>query len=222
MLDRVLETEVMDSAEEARDYDTMDHRLVNEHFVADLVAFWPPTGNVLDLGTGTAQIPIELCRKAGAVHVVAVDAARHMLELGRDNVRRAGLAERIRLELCDAKRLPFADGTFDAVVSNSIVHHIPEPAAVLREMVRVVKPRGALFVRDLARPPDEATLQRLVAQYAGDANDHQRQMFADSLHAALTLEEIADRVAALGFPRSGPRLTSDRHWTWTALKPPVG
>jgi ubiquinone/menaquinone biosynthesis C-methylase UbiE len=218
MLPRVLEPEVMDSADEASDYDAMDHRAVNECFVADFLAAGPGGASVLDVGAGTAQIPIELCRRAPGVRVVAIDAARHMIDLGRQNVRRAGLTDRIRLELCDAKQLPSPDALFEAVISNSIVHHIPRPESVLAEMVRVTKPGGTLFVRDLARPADEATLASLVEQYAGDANDRQRRMFADSLHAALTVNEMRDLVATLGLPPEGVRMTSDRHWTWVAVR----
>src|SRR5438132_87870 len=81
---------------------------------------------------------------------------------GGDHVRRAGQERRILVERCDAKQMPFADGHFRGVISNSIVHHVPEPAGVLREMVRVLKRRGLLFVRDLMRPPDEKTLRQLV------------------------------------------------------------
>jgi ubiquinone/menaquinone biosynthesis C-methylase UbiE len=216
MLPRVLEPEVMDSAEEARDYDAMDHAAVNRVFVADFLAAWDGRGPVLDVGAGTAQIPIELCRQHPTAEATAVDLAEHMLRVGRANVRRAGLEARVRLERCDAKRLPYAAGAFGAVISNSIVHHIPEPAAVLAEMVRVAAPGGLLFVRDLLRPGDEATLRRLVDLHAAGANDHQQKMFADSLHAALTLEEIRQLVHALGFDPAGVRQTTDRHWTWQA------
>src|SRR5205807_9086181 len=108
-------------------------------------------------------------------------------EVGRANVRRAGFEGRITLELIDAKRLPYPTGSFRALISNSIVHHIPEPAKVIAEMVRVLEPGGTLLVRDLLRPSDDDALQRLVRMYAGDANAHQQQTFADSLHAALTL-----------------------------------
>ena len=107
---------------------------------------------------------------------------------------------------------------FAAVMSNSIVHHIPEPRSALAEAVRVAKPGGLLFFRDLLRPPDEATLSRLVETYAGGECDHARQMFADSLHAALTLDEIRDLVAGLGFDPATAQTTSDRHWTWSATK----
>ena len=50
---------------------------------------------------------------------------------------------------------------------------------------------GLLFHRDLARPSDEAELQHLVETYAGNATPYQRKLFADSLRAALTLEEVA-------------------------------
>lgn len=219
MLARKLEPEVMDSAEEARDYDAMDHAVVNRVFVADFLAAWDGKNPILDVGTGTAQIPIELCRQHPGAQVLGIDLAEHMLRLGRDNIHRAGLGERIRLERWDAKQLPCTETSFAAVISNSIVHHIPEPGAVLAEMARVTIPGGVLFVRDLLRPAGEETLRRLVAEHAAGANDHQMQMFADSLHAALALEEIRGLVQALGFDPSTVRQTSDRHWTWQARKP---
>jgi ubiquinone/menaquinone biosynthesis C-methylase UbiE len=218
MLQRVLEPEVMDSAEEAHDYDTMDHSHVNQLFVTDLLQLHDEFERILDLGTGTAQIPIELCKRQLQVHVVAIDLAEHMLSVGRHNVAKAGFEERIQLQRCDAKKMPFADGAFDGVMSNSIVHHIPEPAAVFAEMARVVKPGGFLFVRDLLRPEDEKILQRLVQTYAGDANAHQQKMFADSLHAALTLDDVRAIVAGLGFTSASVQQTSDRHWTWAARR----
>jgi ubiquinone/menaquinone biosynthesis C-methylase UbiE len=208
----------MDSADEARDYDAMDHAAVNRAFAADFLAAWDGRNPVLDCGTGTAQIPIELCRQSATARVVGVDLARSMLELGAANVQRAGLHDRIELRVGDAKQLPFEAGHFGAVMSNSIVHHIPEPLGVLKEMVRVTARDGLLFVRDLMRPANEATLERLVAAYAGGANTHQRKMFADSLRAALTLEEVRTLVTGLGFDPMTVQATSDRHWTWNARK----
>jgi ubiquinone/menaquinone biosynthesis C-methylase UbiE len=214
MLARVLEPEVMDSAEEARDYDTIDHSQVNRVFVTDFLASWDGNGPVLDVGTGTAQIPIELCRRAPKAQVVAIDLAEHMLAIGRENVRKAGLWDRLRLERQDAKHLTYPSHIFAAVISNSIIHHIPEPAAVLAEMVRVVRPRGLLFIRDLLRPATDDQVRHLVATHAADHNSHQRKMFDDSLRAALSLEEIRSMVADLGFDPITVEQTTDRHWTW--------
>jgi ubiquinone/menaquinone biosynthesis C-methylase UbiE len=211
----------MDTPEEATDYDAMDHSAVNRAFVDDFLAVWDGSNPILDFGTGTVQIPIELCGRAATAQVVAIDLARHMLHVGQRNVERAGLTDRIRLQLCDAKRTPFADAEFAAVISNSIVHHIPDPGDVLGEMVRVTRMGGLLFVRDLLRPPDEPTLIQLVTTYAGDANTHQQQMFAESLRAALSLGEIRDLVTTLGFDPATVQQTTDRHWTWRASVTPV-
>lgn len=220
-LSRVLEPEVMNSADEARDYDAMDHGEVNRRFVDDLLARIDDGVDLslgaLDLGTGNARIPIELCRRREDCRVLAVDLADEMLIVARYNVEIAGLRERIQLDLVDAKRLPYADGQFPLVMSNSIVHHIPEPRDVLREAVRVTRHGGCLFFRDLLRPASEQDLECLVATYGGTL-EHGRAMFAASLRAALTLDEVRDLVAELGFARETVRQTTDRHWTWSARR----
>jgi ubiquinone/menaquinone biosynthesis C-methylase UbiE len=221
MLTRILEPELMDSLDDARDYDAMDHKEVNRRFVDDLLAAADEmefSGDVLDLGTGTALIPIELCKRANRCRVMAADAAISMLELARYNVEIAGVSQRVQLTHADAKSLPFANDMFDVVMSNSIIHHIPEPLFALREAARVLKTGGLLFFRDLLRPETEADLGHLVATYAGNENAHSQQMFRDSLHAALTLDEVRALADQIGVPSDKIAQTSDRHWTLNARK----
>jgi ubiquinone/menaquinone biosynthesis C-methylase UbiE len=215
MLPRVLEPEVMDSEAEARDYDTMDHSTVNRAFASDFLVHFDRDGPILDVGAGTAQIPIELCRQHSTLHVVAIDASPAMLRLAQANIDRAGLTDRIRVQLVDAKRLPFVDGTYAAVVSNSIVHHIPEPRSVLAEIVRVTAAGGWIFVRDLLRPEDDVAVRRLVDLHAAGANRAQRDLFEASLRAALTVDEVRSLVAEVGGDPAAVRQTTDRHWTWS-------
>lgn len=226
MLSRILEPEVMDTIAEANDYNSMDHRAVNRLFVDDFLAArvrMKSSSNdimrIFDAGTGTALIPLELIRRGERVHVTASDLAAHMLAVASVNVRAAAATESILLVLTDCKELPDADATFDAVMSNSIVHHIPEPRRVLVELWRILKPGGLLFVRDLMRPADTATLNTIVETYAGSENSHQQQMFRDSLHAALTVDEVSGLLQEIGLPATAVRATSDRHWTIVAYKP---
>ena len=217
MLARVLEPEVMDTPDDAHEYDAMDHSAVNRAFAADFFAVCPhPAGTVLDVGTGTAQIPIRMARIHSTVRVHAIDLADEMLTLGAANVSAAGFADRVTLEKVNGRQMPFPAGHFAAVVSNSIIHHIPEPFHCLAEMARVCAAGGTLFVRDLLRPSTETELAHLVATYAGTATPTQRQLFADSLRAALKLAEVQSLVVQLGFPPDTVTQTTDRHWTWSA------
>jgi ubiquinone/menaquinone biosynthesis C-methylase UbiE len=229
-LPRTLEPEVMDTEEEARDYDAMDHAQVNTRFCDDLLATRAHTrlGRALDVGTGTARIPIELCRRHAGAEVVGIDLAGHMLALGERNVAQAGLQGRIRLARVDAKATRWAGASFDAVLSNSIVHHIPQPQRVLAEMWRLVHPAGLLFVRDLERPVEAPRVVALVEAYAPlpDApppvramHQRQRALFEASLHAALTVDEVRAMVVPLGIPAQAVQTTSDRHWTLACVKP---
>jgi len=213
-LERVLEPEVMDTYEEARDYDSMGHQKVNTLFVQDLLASGGIGIDVLDVGTGTAQIPVELCRQNEECRVIAIDMAAHMLDLARFNIEVDGFTQRIYLQQIDAKDMNFEQDMFDCVISNSIIHHIPQPRLVLQEAIRVARPGGLLFFRDLMRPESGEEVSRLVEMYAGDENPHQKQMFDDSLRAALSLEEIREMVTNLGFQGDSVQATSDRHWTW--------
>ena len=221
MLSRVLENEAMDTLEEAVDYDRMDHSGVNSRFVADFLQAHGPClgGEILDVGTGTARIPIVLCQADPNARVVAIDLSEPMLTIGRKNLEEHGLTDRIQLRLVDAKHVEYGSEGFEGVISNSIVHHIPEPLVVLSEMHRLVAPGGTLMVRDLCRPDDDDAVNQLVKTYASEETPAARALFDASLRASLTLTEIRERVASLKLPATGVTMTSDRHWTWIWNRP---
>ncbi len=214
---RVLEPEVMESLDEAWAYDTMDHTEVNRRFVNDLMALAPDFRDTLDVGTGTAQIPLALLDAQRDARITAIDLSEAMLEVARQRLGQHPLGVRVELRRQDAKQLTYPPGRFSTVMSNSIVHHIPTPGAALAEMLRVAAPGGTLFVRDLLRPDSARELDRLVAVYADGCDDHQRRMFAESLAAALTLDEVQALVSELGRRPEDVQQTSDRHWTWATV-----
>lgn len=223
MLGRTPEPELMNDPDEARAYDTMDHAAVNAAFVSDLLAAGlldqgpvdpqADTSFLLDVGTGTGLIPIELCQRFENCQVIASDAATAMLEIARINVA-IGLCEhRIQLHHGDGKQLEFYDELFDGVMSNSWLHHLPDPFAGLSEMLRVRKPGGWLFTRDLLRPDSDQEVERLVAAHASQETPDNQQLLRQSLHAALTLEEARAMATRLGLSADCVQVTSDRHWT---------
>lgn len=210
---RILEPEVMDTEAEAQEYDAMDFLAVNSAFAQDAIAIAPEVATVLDSGTGTARIPILIAQQRPQWQITAIDLADSMLALAHRNVRQAGLGDRIQLEKVDSKQLPYADNSFDVVMSNSIVHHLPDPLPYLRELKRVLRPQGGIFLRDLARPDSEAEVDRLVAAIGPEYNAHQAQLFRESLFAAFTIPEVEAMLAEAGLEDVRVYASSDRHWT---------
>jgi ubiquinone/menaquinone biosynthesis C-methylase UbiE len=213
MLPRTLEPEVMDDRQEAAEYNEMDHRAVNDLFVHDLMIAGPLGRDVLDLGTGTALIPVALCKLDSDVRVMASDASVEMLELARYNIEIHRLLDRVQLHRGDAKKLVFGADYFDTVMSNSLVHHLPACDTLFQESLRVLRPGGLLFVRDLARPASDEQVEHLVDLYTQGETDYSKQLFRQSLHASLTVSELQQIVAPFGIPAEAVQMTSDRHWT---------
>jgi ubiquinone/menaquinone biosynthesis C-methylase UbiE len=218
-LERTLEPEVMDSSQEALSYDAMDHSDVNRCFVDDFLGF---PGNsmltaqdtIIDLGTGTAQIPVELIQRlTDTPSVVACDLSLEMLRVARKNIVSAGRQGVIIPVYANARRLPISDSSCRFVISNSIIHHIPHPESVFQEVHRIAAPGAVIFFRDLLRPTTSREVEELVQQWASTADYHQQQMFRDSLHAALTISEVRKLLAGVGFSSTWVSQTTDRHWT---------
>ncbi|MCC6510079.1 MAG: methyltransferase domain-containing protein [Pirellulaceae bacterium] len=220
LLSRQLEPELMDDPQEAIVYDEMDHSEVNRRFVDDLLAGGEIGYDILDLGTGTARIPIELCQRVSNCRVLASDGALSMLDVARYNISVNSMDYRIQLHLADAKSLPIDDASFDTIISNSLIHHVPEPEMVIAQIARLIRPDGRIFVRDLYRPDSQAEIDELVTRVAGHEPADAQAMFRNSLHAALTLDEIRAMVTDRGYSADDVQMTSDRHWTWQSRTNP--
>jgi len=116
-----------------------------------------PADTVLDVATGTAAVAIELTRRTGC-RVVGLDQSVEMLDAGRRRVEAAGLGDRIELVVGIAERLPFEDACFDGLTFTYLLRYVDDPAATMRELARVVRPRGTIAMlefglpRGLARP----------------------------------------------------------------------
>lgn len=109
-----------------------------------------PVERLLDVATGTADLAILGSTKAQ--QVTGVDISEGMLQHGRVKVARKGLQERVVLQQADSEALPFADASFDAVTVAFGVRNFEHLALGVREMVRVLRPNGRLFVLEFSKP----------------------------------------------------------------------
>ena len=204
----------MDTFDEAFEYESMDHSVVNQQFVDDLIAGGSVGPQVIDLGCGPAAIAILLAQQNPEFQVIGIDSSVEMLELAKREIDMGNVIDRVFLEHSDAKDMhEYADDLADTVISNSLVHHLADSTSALQGAVRILRPGGRLFVRDLARPDSEADVERLVAQYSGGESEFAQQLFRQSLHASLTLAEVQELVGGLGISGNHVQMSSDRHWT---------
>ncbi len=118
--------------------------------VADSAAL-TPGAQVLDVGIGTGALAMTVADRLSDGQVTGIDATEAMLRQAEENVRAAGLSDRIELRQAWAESLPFADASFDAVVSSIALHHTSVRQS-LREMARVLRPGGRLAVADMSLP----------------------------------------------------------------------
>lgn len=200
----------MDTADEAAAYDAMDHERVNGDFADRLVALGA-RGHMLDIGTGPGHIPLLVADRLADCTIVAVDLSPAMLEIARRRVASSAHHSRIELRLADAKALDMDDGSFDAVFSNTILHHFGDPRPFLREAARVLRPGGALLIRDLYRPDSATALDQLVAAHSAGAGPVGQALLRASLCAAFTPAELRAIADECGLAGAELVLDTDRH-----------
>ena len=204
-LKRVLEPEVMSGAEEADEYDAMDFSETDRLFAERAAELAAGAKWIVDVGAGNAKIPLAVNGLLqNRSRICAIDMSEAMLRVAAKH------ASGLRLLVGDAKRLPFPDASVDLVISNSLIHHIPDPRAVFREIARIGR---RILIRDLIRPESDGEVERLVDKYGGGGNKLQRQLFSDSFHAALTLDEVREFLDECGMAAASVAQVSDRHWS---------
>jgi demethylmenaquinone methyltransferase/2-methoxy-6-polyprenyl-1,4-benzoquinol methylase len=106
----------------------------------------------LDLGCGTGDIALEILRQAPGTSVVGIDPSDGMLAIGRDKVHAMGLDSWISLMNGDVLDLRFEDDSFDGAITAFCIRNVTDRKRALREIYRVVRPRGRLVILELTEP----------------------------------------------------------------------
>lgn len=104
----------------------------------------PAGSQALELGCGAGVTSVALAERG--YNVEAVDSVAAMIDLTREAAARAGVSPRVSPGLCDVNALAFASAAFDLVLAIGVIPWVQSPEAVLREMVRVVRPGGYLIL----------------------------------------------------------------------------
>jgi len=210
-MERVLEPELMDDERQSIAYARADFSSSNQFFVDGVINEFPrPLSTAVDIGCGPGDVMIRLARALPDLRITAIDASAPMIALARGAVMTEGLSDRIELVQGYVPGVALQAHSFDAVLSKDLLHHVPDPSVLWKEVARLGRPGAVVYVMDLVRPstPEEARL--IVDRVAAREDPILREDFYNSLCAAFTVDELREQVAAAGLDLE-VRQASDRH-----------
>ena len=212
-MDRVLEPEVMDDPDQVLAYAQADFEKENQGFVDQFFTLYPDLESpfIVDLGCGPGDIPIRVAQRHATCRVTGIDASPPMIDHAKQVVQKAGFQDRIQF-LCQRFQDVTLEVPADAIISNSLVHHVPNPLRFWYCLKTFVKPGGHVLVMDLLRPESPEAAQAIVEEQAAHEPDRLRHDFYHSLLAAFTDDEVAAHLAELNLSRLFVDVPDDRHW----------
>lgn len=155
--------------------------------VEDMIASGIRPGELLEIGPGPGYVGLELAKKLGVRTLTACEISPAMIALAEKNAAEYGIPA--RYVQGNAMEMPFADGSFDCVVSNGSLHEWEDPVLVFDEIHRALRPGGRYCVTDMRR---DVAVWKTWFIYAGTRPKEMRPGFLSSLHAAYTAPEISE------------------------------
>ena len=199
-MQRTPEPELMDGAEQALAYAAADFSAGDQALIERIDRLFPSGlgARLVDLGCGPGNISFRLAQRYPEADVLGIDGAAAMLAPALAELAgRPELQSRLRFEqrcLPD----PALDGGFTAVISNSLLHHLHDPA-VLWQAVRQLAVAGAcVYLKDLRRPSSPEAALLLQRRYLADAPPVLQHDYLASLHAAFTPAEVQQQLEDAG------------------------
>ncbi len=119
--------------------------------LADEIVSKLNSGRVLDIGTGSGNLPIEIAKRAPNLEIIGIDLSKTLIKIARNMARRESVGKSVRFEIGSAYDLKFEDSYFDMVISSMTIHHLKYPTKAFNEIYRVLKPDGGAWIYDLIR-----------------------------------------------------------------------
>lgn len=137
----------------------------NYELVARDILSYCSQGSILDVGTGPGWLLVKLHQQSPSLRLTGLDVSASMVAKARKNIVKAGLSDVIEVKEGKAGYMPFADGSFDAVVSTGSIHHWKDPIAGLNDVYRVLKHGGYALMYDLVSDTPASVLKETAREF---------------------------------------------------------
>lgn len=173
---------------------------IEDEFVRRALGLGVDGGMILDVGTRVGLIPLKMLWQNESFYSIGMDRSSMMIDRARETAAAWELAERAFFQVGDARKMRLKTGYFDLVISDSTLHVFDSPLSVLREINRVLKPRGGLLIRDLRRP-NRLQMQRAIEAHTARYGRRMRPHIETALRAGFTRNEIGRLVRDSGLDR---------------------
>lgn len=213
-MNRVLEPELMDDADQARAYAEADFEEPNRMFVElfrDRCPGYAGSGAILDLGCGPGDIVLRLASDFPRSRVDGVDGSAAMLNFAESALAAAGLESRVRFIRGLLPEVTLPEARYGAIVSNSLLHHLHQPQVLWQTVRRYGEVGAEVLVMDLSRPQTPERAREIVEAYAGEEPPVLKTDFYNSLLAAFEPREIKAQLDRAGLGSLDVSAVSDRH-----------
>ena len=197
---RIPEPELMDEATQAKAYAEADFSESHNRVVAffrEIFPSFPSKGSFLDLGCGPGDVTIRFARAYPEASLVGVDGAQAMLDIAaKASQNDPQLRERLSW-ICSYIPSPSIPEThYDAIISNSLLHHLHEPLNMWRFIAQIADPNTYIFITDLRRPDSIEMAHAIVTTQATHAPEILQKDFFNSLCASFTIKEVETQLAS--------------------------
>ncbi len=214
-MQRITEPELMESPAQAEAYAQADFEAPHQCFLALFGQKFPGldlAGTALDLGCGPGDVALRFARAYPQCAVHGVDGSPAMLAASTlCHARHPGLRDRVRLCQGYLPGASLPQERYDAIISNSLLHHLPDPLVLWQSVLRWAAPGAPVFVVDLRRPGTEAEARQLTERYTVGEPEVLRHDFYHSLFSAFEPDEIRAQLLACGLGHLHMETPSDRH-----------
>lgn len=208
---RQLEPELMVEETQVKAYAEADFSQPHNHFITLFKEiFAAQQGYALDLGCGSGDISLRFAKAYPDCHIHGIDASATMLNYAERSLKQSKLTNlNFFKAYLPTETLPRHN--YDIIISNSLLHHLPEPQVLWQTVKRYRKQDTKIFIMDLMRPQTIAQAQSLVKTYANDEPEVLQHDFYHSLLAAFEIDEIKAQLQQAQL-KLDCKIVSNRHF----------